>query len=332
MASRRFAVATSVAAALTTAGLLVGATGCALDGGSGGGPLRVVAALYPFEFLAERVGGEHVSVTGLAPPGVEAHDLELTPTQVAEVSRADLVIHIAGFQPVVDDAIDQHARHAGFEAAAGASTADADTDTDDHHTDDHTDDDHGDDRGDAADDDHGHDHDHAADLHVWLDPGQLAEIGDRLAAALAELDPAHAAAYTGNAAALRQELGALDTAYAEGLADCQRREIVVSHAAFGHLAQRYDLRQIAITGLSPETEPTPRRLAEVIEDAQAHHATTIYFETLVSPAVADLIAAHTGAETAVLNPIEGLPADGQHDYFSLMRDNLDALRAGLGCR
>src|SRR5690606_26922081 len=116
--------------------------------------------------------------------------------------------------------------------------------------------------------------------HVWLDPTRLAAIGDALADQLRDIDPDHADDYAATAATLAQQLAALDTEYAEGLASCQRRELVVSHAAFGYLADRYNLTQIAVAGLSPEDEPTPQRLAEVIHEAERHDATTIFFEVL----------------------------------------------------
>lgn len=288
-----------VAAAMLAVG------GCAADGPGGTDDgLRAVAGFYPLEFVASEVGGEHVSVTPLAPPGVEAHDLELTPSQVAELSRADLVVFLRGFQPAVDAAVDAHAAERGFDVGTAVPLLTAA----------------------GPDDDHG-----GTDPHLWLDPMRLAAIADEVADRFAALDPAHRADYLDNAAALRDRLTALDAEYAQGLAECRRREIVVSHAAFGYLADRYDLRQVAVTGLSPETEPNPGRLAEVISQAQRYGATTIFFEVLVSPDVAELIAAQVGARTAVLDPIEGLsPASGD-DYFSLMRANLDALRTALDC-
>jgi zinc transport system substrate-binding protein len=297
--------------AATITGLLTfAAAGCA-SGTIGGDPgsVQVVAAFYPLQFVAERVGGGTVAVTGLTPPGAEAHDLELSPSQVADVAGADLVIYLPGFQPAVDDVIAAHGSGAAFDAAAvvpplGATTG-----------------------GHADEDEHG-----ATDPHVWLDPDRLATIATDLATALGELDPEHAAGYTANAAALGEDLATLDAELAAGLADCQRREIVVSHAAFGYLADRYELRQIAITGLSPEDEPTPQRLAEVIQQAEQYHATTIFFEVLVSPAVADVIADEVGAGTAVLDPIEGLAPGSDQDYLSLMRANLAALRTALDCR
>jgi zinc transport system substrate-binding protein len=130
-------------------------------------------------------------------------------------------------------------------------------------------------------------------------------------------------------------LNELDADYRERLAHCDRHEIVTSHEAFAYLAQRYRLEQIPITGLSPEAEPQPADLARVVELVEERGVTTIYYETLVSPRIAETVARETGADTAVLDPLEGLtPAEiaNGDDYFSRMRANLRALEEGLGCR
>jgi zinc transport system substrate-binding protein len=163
------------------------------------------------------------------------------------------------------------------------------------------------------------------DPHVWLDPLRYAKIVERIGQALHE--PAAAAR-------LQARLRALDGEYSAGLAHCERREIVTSHEAFGYLAERYGLEQIAITGLSPEVEPEPAQLQHLVELVRERDVTTIYFETLVSPRIAETVARETGAKTAVLNPIEGLTKNEVSqgdDYFSLMRENLRTLREGLGC-
>lgn len=319
MLKRPFAFAAAGLLALTAGACASDADADNADNGSSTTPtLDVVAAFYPLEFLASQVGGEHVAVTGLAPPGVDAHDLELTPSQVGEVAEADLVVYLTDFQPAVDAAITEHADQALDVTTVVPLLSETDDD------DDHADEDHGHD----AEDDHGHGD---QDPHLWLDPQRMITIADELAAEFGELDADHAQEYAANADTLTTELEQLDADYTEGLADCERREIVVSHAAFGYLADRYDLRQIAITGLSPEDEPTPQRLNEVIQQAQSVGATTIFFEVLVSPDVAEVIANEVGAETAVLDPIEGLAPDSDEDYLSLMRQNLDNLRAALGC-
>lgn len=164
------------------------------------------------------------------------------------------------------------------------------------------------------------------DPHVWLDPIRYQIIVDRVSDALgqpyAALDFLH-------------RIEVLHSEYRRGLAHCTRREIVTSHEAFAYLAQRYGLRQVAITGLTPEAEPAPKDLQRVVELVKRTHATTIFFETLVSPRIAETVARETHAKTAVLDPIEGLtPAEASRgeDYFSLMRANLRALRGALGCR
>jgi zinc transport system substrate-binding protein len=127
----------------------------------------------------------------------------------------------------------------------------------------------------------------------------------------------------------------LDHAYRKGLAQCARRTFVTSHAAFGYLAARYGLRQIAITGIDPESEPSPKSLAHLTQLVRREHISTVFFERLVSPKLAQTVAREAGAKTAVLDPIEGLTADEQRQgatYFSLMRQNLRELRTVLGCR
>jgi zinc transport system substrate-binding protein len=163
------------------------------------------------------------------------------------------------------------------------------------------------------------------DPHVWLDTIRYAKIVGRIGQALHEPDAA---------ARLQARLRDLDREYRTGLAHCERREIVTSHEAFGYLAERYGLEQVAITGLSPEVEPEPAKLQHVVELVRERDVTTIYFETLVSPRIAETVARETGARTAVLNPIEGLTKNEVskgENYFSLMRTNLRSLREGLGC-
>ena len=165
-----------------------------------------------------------------------------------------------------------------------------------------------------------------ADPHVWLDPLRYALIVRRIGEVL---DAPR------RAALLAERLRALDVEFRKGLARCARREIVTSHEAFAYLTQRYRLRQLAITGISPEAEPTPQGLQRVVRQVRETGATTIFFETLVSPRIAETVARETGAVTAVLNPIEGLtPSEARRgaDYFSLMRANLRSLRRALGCR
>jgi zinc transport system substrate-binding protein len=295
------AIATTVRAILATATLaaaLAAAGACAATPGPTSVSARVVASFYPLQFVAEQVGGARVSVTTLSQPGAEPHDLELGPRQVADVAEADLVVYLSGFQPAVDEAL-HNADAPSLDAATAVPLLNAATT--------------------------------GTDPHFWLDPTRLATRARAGAERLGVNDKAGAAGHRERARELSERLDQLDRDYTEGLRTCQAREIVTSHTAFGYLAERYQLEQIGITGLSPETEPTPRRLAEVAETARRTGATTIFFETLVSEKVAETIATEVGASTAVLDPIEGLARGATGDYFSVMRANLSTLRAALGC-
>jgi len=292
-------------------------------GDNGAGPatapaekINVVVAFYPLQFISERIGGDAASVTNLAQPGVEPHDMELSPQQVAEISEADLVVYLKGFQPQVDEAVAQQAADKAFDVATVEQMRDAAADA------------HGHEEEGVAEEEH-EEAEGGKDPHVWLDPTRLARIGDALATRMGEAAPD--AGFSERAATLHADLDALDSEYTEGLKTCQRHEIVTSHTAFGYLAEKYGLEQIGITGLSPESEPPAQRLAEVTEEAREHGATTIFFETLVSPEVAETIAREVGAQTAVLDPIEGLQPGSTDDYLSIMRANLATLRTALGC-
>jgi len=278
------------------------------------GRLNVVTSFYPLEFLSKRIGGADVHVTDLTKPGAEPHDVELNPRQVGQVADAGLAVLLHGFQPAVDDAVALEAKGRAFDVASAVSLLPLSDGTDGRP-------------------EPGADHPEAAngmDPHVWLDPVRFAAIADRLAERLGQADPAHAAGFTARARQVHAELDALDAEFAARLQSCRRREIVTSHSAFNYLASRYGLTQVGITGISPEAEPSPRRLGQVAAQARATGTTTIFFETLVSPKVAETIASEVGARTAVLDPLEGLTEPGA-DYFSVMRGNLAALTTALGC-
>ena len=256
----------------------------------------VVAAFYPLAFAAQEIGGDEIDVQSMTPPGVEPHDLELAGSDVRAIAAADLVLYLGeGFQPAIEDAIDSTSAHAV-------------------------------DLLDAVETREGGEDEHGVDPHVWLDPSRYAAIAARIGEELERRKDAERFA---------AELRTLDRDFRRGLSRCERDEIVTSHAAFGYLAERYGLRQVAITDVSPEAEPTPRELEDVIRQVRAVGATTVFFETLVSPRLAETVAREVGAKTAVLDPLEGLTEEelaAGGDYFSVMRGNLATLREGLGCR
>lgn len=186
-----------------------------------------------------------------------------------------------------------------------------------------------------AEEEGGHHHHHGAfDPHVWLDPTMLVTMTETIETGFTKADPAHAADYHANAAKLRADLTALDGAFQTNLARCELREIVVSHDAFNYLGSRYGITPLAIAGLSPDVEPSPARLAELATVAKEKGIRHIFFETLVSPRLADTLAREIGAETLVLDPIESLTTDelkAGADYLSVMRENLTHLKTAMRC-
>ncbi|MBG0828988.1 zinc ABC transporter substrate-binding protein [Planomonospora sp. ID67723] len=312
---------------LTAAGCGTGAEGSTGSGGTEGGRPEITAAMYPLQWLAEQVGGSDATVTGLTKPGVEPHDLELSPQVVAGLESTSLVVYIKGVQPAVDEAVEQHAADRGFDAATMVTTLPAGQGQGHEEEGGHAGE-PGDGHGDEAGDEHGDEHGVSYDPHLWLDPSRFATVATKLGEKLAAADPAHAQGYKDRAAKLSADLTALDKELASGLANCGSDAMVTSHEAFGYLANRYGLHQIGIS-VDPDAEPSPARLAEVSEVAKREKVTTIFTETLVSPKVAEVLAQEVGATTAVLDPIESQPATG--DYLSAMRQNLTTLKAALSC-
>jgi zinc transport system substrate-binding protein len=275
--------------------------------------ITVAASFYPLEFVADAVAGELGVVTSLAPPGVEPHDLELSPSTVRSLSDADVVLFIADFQPAVDAAIETTGVH-GFDAAAVIDLHPADHD--------HGDAEEG--HEDEEEDEHG-----SLDPHFWLDPLLLADYATALASEFGRIDPANAETYTANGAELVDQLTALNQEFADGLAMCERDTIVVSHEAFGYLTEPHGLEQVGVAGLDPDTEPSPVRLREIAQIIEDTGSTTVFTESAVSANVVEALAQDAGVDTAVLDPLEMI-ADGD-DYIGVMQRNLEALRLALDC-
>jgi zinc transport system substrate-binding protein len=293
--------------------ILVIAAGLAIpltpDPGRAQDRIRVVVSFYPLQEAVQRVGGERVAVTNLVAVGAEPHDLALTPRDVETLRQAQLIVFLgAGFQPALERALQalpasnvvilDVARSMPLRSGEGEFAQ-------------------------------------AMDPHVWLDPLLLKQIVVDVRVALIGLDPAGRDGFEANTAAYHSVLDQLHEEFRTGLADCTRREIVTGHAAFAYLAARYNLRQLAVTGLSPEAEPSPREMQEIVRLARQYGVRVVFVEPLVDPRLSNTVARELGTRTRVLNAIEGLTAEEQaagKGYMDLMRENLSALREGLGCR
>jgi len=278
------------------------------------GRLQVTASFYPLAEFARQVGGDNVSVTTLVQPGVEPHDYDPTPRDVAAMYTSKVFIYNgAGLEtwiPRLQAELSQQGVIV-VKASAGITYLAA--------------------SGDEA----GAEAGTATDPHVWMAPELAIQEVTAIRDAFMQADPAHRQTYEANATRYIKSLSSLDSDFRAGLAHCQSREIVTSHQAFRYLATAYNLQTLSIAGLSPDDEPSPQKLAQVADFVRQHHVRYIFFEALVSPKLSQTIAQETGAQTIAFNPLEGLTqqqiASGQ-TYVSVQQANLQALRTALHCQ
>ncbi len=272
------------------------------------GKIRITASFYPLYFFASQIGGGFADVANIIPAGVEPHDYELASQDIIRLEQSRLVIlNGGGFEPWAGDirrTVDP-AKTVVTDAGEGLTARMGE-------------------EGDAP----------IRDPHVWLSPRLAASMADAILRGFVAADPANRTEYEANAVALKERLADLDREYREGLAHCARSDFITSHAAFGYLAAEYGLNHVSIAGLSPQQEPSPATLAEVVRFAREHDIRYIFFETMVSPRLAETIAREIGAKTLVLDPIEGLTRDEEavgKDYFTKMYTNLTNLKLALAC-
>jgi zinc transport system substrate-binding protein len=291
--------------AALAAGVLFSAmlVGCTRAVGSGAGKLEVVGSFYPLAWAAEQVGGPQVHVLDLTPPGVEAHDTNLSARQVGQVDNANVVLILGylGFQPEVEQAARQASGRV-VQVAGGIHLRPSQE------------------RG------------LSADPHVWLDPVLMEQITLTVSRALVAADPSGKDGFEESAARVTAQLSALDSSYRSGLSGCRYTSFVTTHEAFRYLADQYGLGQIGIEGLTPEAEPSAAQL-RTAESAirQGRAAPAVFYEgTAEGERIGRSVAASVGVPALPLGTLEFDPAPG--DYLSVMRANLAALEKGLQCR
>jgi zinc transport system substrate-binding protein len=275
--------------------------------------IQIVAGFYPLAYAAEGIAGDLAEVVSLAGPGVEPHDLELTPGDVAKINDADLVVYIPEFIPALDAVVKTLDQSKVINATQGITLISGDS--------------HSHEGEESHSEEEGHSDESATDPHIWLNPNNMVLIGNSIAKALNALTSD--LAIDENRSNFENALTTLASDYTAKLANCSIKALVVSHEAFGYIANAYGFEQVGISGLSPEAEPSPARLAEVAKIAKAENATTIYYESLVDPKVAKTLADELKITAEMLDPLESPPASG--DYLSVMQQNLDTLVKGQVC-
>lgn len=314
-------VTKSLAFTVLSAALL---SGCASNTASSDGKLNVVTSFYPMYEFTKQVAGDHANVIALVPPGSEPHDWEPSAKDMTQLKNANLFVYNGIVEGWAEQALKsaENKNRVVVEAIKGIELMEGLPE--DEHGEDHKEEDK-----DHKEEAHG---DEILDPHVWLTPVLAQKEIEAIVVGLTQADPAHKEDYRKNADAYIGKLKALDESFKTGLKNVKRKEFVTQHAAFGYLAKEYGLTQVPIAGLSPEEEPAPDKMAEIIKFAKDNNVQTIFFETLVDPKVANTIAKEVGAKTDVLNPLEGLTDDEKKknlDYIGVMTNNLEALKKAL---
>ncbi|MCK9444285.1 MAG: zinc ABC transporter substrate-binding protein [Tissierellaceae bacterium] len=257
----------------------------------------VYTTFYPIYDFAKKIGGDKLIVENIVPPGVEPHDFEPSPKQIAIFSDADVFIYLGEPMDPWAEKISGDLEARGLKVLkAGEGLMEND------------------------------------DPHIWLDPIIAKELSKRIFQTIVGADEDNREFYEGNLASLNEEFDELDREFKDGLADITRKDVVMAHAAVGYLAKRYGLNQIPITGLSPQEEPSPRKMAELVELVRERDIKYIFFEELASPKFSETIASEVGADLLVFNPVGGLTLEqirSGEDYFSMMRRNLENLKTAL---
>lgn len=295
--------------------------------------LQVMASFYTMYDFAQKIGGEHVQVTCMVPSGTEPHDWEPSTKDITRMEQADVFIYNgAGMEHWVSDVLAglSNKKMISVEASQGVSLLRSAEEEESHdHEAVHADED--------EEDSHEHAHDHAHehgeyDPHVWLDPMNAKQEMQNICEAFSKADPEHRADYQANYEKWAKQLDELDKTYQTTLENLSERNIVVAHEAYGYLCRRYHLTQVSIEGMSPDSEPDPGRMADIIDFVRANNVRAIFFEELSGSRTAETVAAETGVKLLTLSPLEGL-SDRQEetggDYFSVMEENLQQLTEAL---
>lgn len=271
------------------------------------GKLQVYTSFYPLYFFATQIAGDKADIHNITPAAAEPHDYDPTAQDIANIEKGNMLI-LNGDVEAWGDKIKNNLKETNGEVVTAGEGLLTKQLTEEGET--------------------------MRDPHVWLDPSLAKKEAAKITEGFIKVDPANTATYQQNEKQLDAKLDQIDAEYKKGLANCQSKDIITSHAAFAYLASRYGLQQVAIAGLSPDAEPSAQQLADVANFAKKNNVKYIFFESLVSPKLSDTIAEEVGAKTLVLDPLEGIPQDeikqGQN-YFTIMNQNLHNLQTALQC-
>lgn len=274
-------------------------SGCGSSDSVDKNKMQVAASFYPMAEFAKAVGGDKVQVTTMVPAGAEPHDWEPAPKDLTKLGRSKVFVYNGIVEPWAEQALTALSERniMGVQAGEGLYECNG-----------------------------------KQDPHIWISPKKALVEVERITDAFCAADEANAEYYRANSKKYCAELSALDKKLEDITASAKRRSFVTAHAAFGHLANDYGLRQLAIAGLSPEAEPTPADLQRLINTVRKEDVKYIFFQTLSNPKTAKLLADETGARVSVLDPLEGLNEEGRKEnltYLKIMERNVENLGKAL---
>ena len=293
--------------------------GCGGEKQSVSDKLQVAASFYPMAEFARNVAGDKAEVFVLVPDGAEAHDWEPSPSDLSRLGKAQVFVYNGVVEPWAKQALTALSERKILAVQTGLGLYER--------------------AGETHEEEHHH-HDHGCahgkqDPHVWISPKKAIKQVERITAVLFEADAKNAKYYQDNSAKYVEQLKALDIQLTNLAKNAPRKVFVTAHAAFGHLADDYGLKQLAVNGLSPHAESTPADLQRLIKVVQEENVRYVFFETLTDPKLAKLVADETGAEISVLDPLEGLNEEGRKnklDYLQIMQRNIHNLQIALNAK
>lgn len=293
--------------------------GCGGEKQSVSDKLQVAASFYPMAEFARNVACDKAEVFVLVPDGAEAHDWEPSPSDLSRLGKAQVFVYNGVVEPWAKQALTALSERKILAVQTGLGLYER--------------------AGETHEEEHHH-HDHGCahgkqDPHVWISPKKAIKQVERITAVLCEADAKNAKYYQDNSAKYVEQLKALDIQLTNLAKNAPRKVFVTAHAAFGHLADDYGLKQLAVNGLSPHAEPTPADLQRLIKVVQEENVRYVFFETLTDPKLAKLVADETGAEISVLDPLEGLNEEGRKnklDYLQIMQRNIHNLQIALNAK
>ncbi len=304
--------------------------GCSPDGSDAekeqGSQLKIYTSIYPLQYFAERIGGEHVDVQSIIPPGADGHTYEPTTKELIKIAESDMLIYNgAGFEGFIDKAKNSLDEQDVVFVKASENIHAGEEGEDAHE--DHSDHDEGEHEGEH--DEHAHE---GEDPHFWLDPVQAIQMADTIKHEIIELRPELKDEIEANFGTLKKDLQELDGQFEKVAEEAERKEFIVAHSAYGKWEERYGLKQISISGLSPSHEPTQKEAQKIIDYAREHDVRYIIFEKNFTSDVAEMIRKEVDAEVLYLSNLESLTEeqlDAGEDYMSIMRENVQTLKKAL---